>query len=227
MVAARSRLAAQSTLATGGPRPSNWKFGGAKMASQDHIRNPVEWGWGQLSLAALTVGSLGRSLRGSEESQYAPLPAVSRIKTADLKDVLLKGLDDFAAYRTDVIFLCLIYPLAGIALVWLTFGYDMLPLLFPLASGFALIGPVAAVGLYEMSRRREQGMSHHLDGCVRCDPLAGVRCDPGAGIGAGGDLSALAAHGQFDLPAHSRPRVAGLVSRRSSATCSPQVRAGR
>jgi uncharacterized membrane protein len=128
------------------------------MASQDHIRNPIEWGWGQLSLAALTVGSLGRSLRGSEESQYAATPAVRQVKTADLKDVLIKGLDDFAAYRTDVIFLCLIYPLAGIALVWLTFGYDMLPLIFPLASGFALIGPVAAVGLYEMSRRREQGI---------------------------------------------------------------------
>jgi uncharacterized membrane protein len=46
---------------------------------------------------------------------------------------------------------------AGLVLAWLAFGYDMLPLVFPLASGFALIGPVAAVGLYEISRRREQG----------------------------------------------------------------------
>ena len=54
--------------------------------------------------------------------------------------------------------LCLIYPIIGIALVWLTFGYEMVPLAFPLAFGFALVGPVAAVGLYEMSRRREQGI---------------------------------------------------------------------
>ncbi|MEZ0282571.1 DUF2189 domain-containing protein [Methyloceanibacter sp.] len=128
------------------------------MASQDHIRNPIEWGWDQITLAALTVGSLGRSLGGSEDSQNAPLPAVCRIKVADLRDVLVKGLDDFGAYRTDVIFLCLIYPLVGISLAWLTFGNQTLPLLFPLASGFALVGPVAAVGLYEISRRREQGI---------------------------------------------------------------------
>jgi len=133
------------------------------MASQDHIsedyiRNPVEWGWDQLTLAAVTVGSLGRSLSGREESRDAPLPAVRSIKSTDLKDALVRGLDDLGAYRTDVIFLCLIYPLAGIALAWMTFGYETLPLLFPLASGFALVGPVAAVGLYEMSRRREQGI---------------------------------------------------------------------
>jgi len=128
------------------------------MANQDHIRNPIEWGWDQISLAALTVGSLGRSLRGSEESQRGPLPAVARIQTTDLRDALMRGLEDFEAYRTDVIFLCLIYPVVGIALAWLTFGHEMLPLLFPLASGFALVGPVAAVGLYEMSRRREQGI---------------------------------------------------------------------
>ena len=126
------------------------------MASQDHIRNPIEWGCDQVSLAALSLGSLGRSLRGSQKSRYAP--AVARIKAADLRDVLIRGLEDFGAYRSDVIFLGLVYPVAGIALAWLTFGHDMLPLLFPLASGFALIGPVAAVSLYEMSRRREQGI---------------------------------------------------------------------
>ena len=97
------------------------------MAGQDHIRNPIEWGSDQISLAALTVGSLGRSLRGSEESQGAPLPAVSRIKTADLREALMRGLQDFEAYRTDVIFLCLIYPVVGIAVAWLTFGDEMLP----------------------------------------------------------------------------------------------------
>jgi uncharacterized membrane protein len=126
--------------------------------SQDHIRNPIEWGWDQITLAALTVGALGRSLGGREQSRNAPLPAIRSVKAADLRDALARGLDDLGAYRTDVIFLCLIYPLAGIALAWMTFGYETLPLLFPLASGFALVGPVAAVGLYEMSRRREQGV---------------------------------------------------------------------
>jgi uncharacterized membrane protein len=128
------------------------------MDHPDHIRNPIEWGFDQLRLAALAVGSLGHSLRGSEENRRAPLPAIRRIKAADLKDVLFRGLSDFEAYRSDVIFVCLIYPIIGIALVWLTFGYRMLPLVFPLVFGFALVGPVAAVGLYEMSRRREQGL---------------------------------------------------------------------
>jgi len=124
------------------------------MTSREHIRNPVEWTADQLWLASLTVGSLGHSVRGSRD---IALPTVRRIRTSDLRAVLMRGLADFEAYRSDVIFICLIYPLVGIMLAWLSFGYHFLPLLFPLASGFALVGPVAAVGLYEMSRRREQG----------------------------------------------------------------------
>ena len=126
------------------------------MAIRDQIRNPLEWGVDKLKTANDAVERAGDSLRSPDRD--APLPAVRRIELADLGDVLARGLGDFGAYRTDVMFLCITYPLAGLVLAWLAFDYDMLPLIFPLASGFALIGPVAAVGLYEISRRREQGV---------------------------------------------------------------------
>ena len=121
------------------------------------IRNPIEWGWAQLRETAHAVGSASRAMAGSLEHHATPLPAVRRITIADLKTALARGIEDFGAYRTDVLFIGLIYPVIGLVLVRLAFGYDMLPVLFPLASGFTLVGPVAAVGLYEMSRRREQG----------------------------------------------------------------------
>jgi uncharacterized membrane protein len=123
------------------------------------IRNPIEWGWAHLHDAALAVGSASKAVGRVPVGSTAVPPAVRRITTDDVTDALRRGIDDFGAHRTDVIFLALIYPLAGLVLARLAFGADMLPLLFPLASGFALIGPVAAVGLYEMSRRREQGVA--------------------------------------------------------------------
>ncbi len=89
------------------------------------------------------------------------IPAIRKIGIGDLADALAKGWDDFSAMPSHAIFLCLIYPLVGLFLIGLTFGYSVLPLLFPLAAGFALIGPVAAVGLYELSRRRESGLDSH------------------------------------------------------------------
>jgi uncharacterized membrane protein len=86
------------------------------------------------------------------------LPVVQSIGLRDLRDALAKGLDDFQAMPTHVVFLSLIYPIVGIALGSATFGYDVIPLLFPLIAGFALIGPFAAIGLYELSRRRERGL---------------------------------------------------------------------
>lgn len=127
------------------------------MTIREHIRNPIEWSVDQLKSANEAVERAGHHLRAPAETRDAPLPAVRRIEIGDLWDALARGLGDLAAYRSDVIFLCVIYPLAGVLLAWLAFDYAMLPLLFPLASGFALLGPVAAVGLYEISRRREQG----------------------------------------------------------------------
>lgn len=86
------------------------------------------------------------------------LPAIRSIGFRDLKYALAKGLEDFRAMPTHVIFLSLIYPIAGIAIWRATFGYEVVPLLYPLAAGFALIGPFAAIGLYELSRRRELGL---------------------------------------------------------------------
>jgi len=85
-------------------------------------------------------------------------PDIRTIGFADLKDALARGIDDFKAMPTHTAFLCLIYPLVGLILGGLTLGYNMLPLFFPLAAGFALVGPVAALGIYELSRRREAGL---------------------------------------------------------------------
>ena len=138
-----------------GPRP---KHGGAILADRDHIRNPAEWGVDQLRAATVAVGAVGQAVRGPDGPATALLPEVRRIDLADLKEALAGGLADFAGYRSDVVFLCILYPLRRFgSSAWSALNYDILPLIFPLTAGFALLA-VAAVGLYEMSRRREQGV---------------------------------------------------------------------
>jgi len=86
-------------------------------------------------------------------------PTIRRIGTTDLMDALAKGLEDFSAMPSHALFLCVMYPLIGMLLAGLTLGFAIVPLLYPLAAGFALVGPVAALGLYELSRRREAGVT--------------------------------------------------------------------
>src|ERR1700744_1799191 len=83
---------------------------------------------------------------------------IRRMAPSDLFDALARGIDDFVAMPSHAVFLCVIYPLLGIALIGMTLGNSMLPLAFPIAAGFALVGPLAAIGLYELSRRREAGL---------------------------------------------------------------------
>src|SRR5262245_44888208 len=61
---------------------------------------------------------------------------IRKIGTADLMDALRRGWDDFAEIPTHAIFVCLIYPIIGLVLGRLAIGYAVLPLLFPLATGF-------------------------------------------------------------------------------------------
>jgi uncharacterized membrane protein len=121
-----------------------------------YIRNPVEWGLDQLKSAGGAVETLfaGREQREGGDA----LPAIRHIGAADIREALAKGLDDFTAFRDDVVLICVIYPIVGLVLARLASGYALLPLVFPMASGFALVGPFAAVLLYEMSRRRERGL---------------------------------------------------------------------
>jgi uncharacterized membrane protein len=94
-------------------------------------------------------------------------PVVRRLTVSDLYQSLKAGIDDFLAMPSHAVFLCIIYPLLGLFLIGMMLGNGTLPLAFPVAAGFALIGPLAAIGLYELSRRREAGLdsssSHAFD----------------------------------------------------------------
>ncbi len=89
------------------------------------------------------------------------------LSSADLRWALSAGWNDFKTKRGDLILLPFIYPLVGVLAAFFAFNSKLFPLLFPLVGGFALVGPVAAAGFYELARRREAGIDaswwHFID----------------------------------------------------------------
>src|SRR5689334_17647744 len=106
--------------------------------------------------ATMAILSQGNA-PGMAQSADAAGPTIRSIELSDLHDALKRGWEDFKAVPSHAIILCVIYPVLGLVIARIAMGYSVIPLLFPLAAGFALIGPFAALGLYELSRRRENG----------------------------------------------------------------------
>lgn len=100
---------------------------------------------------------------------------IRRIDAQDVRASLREGYADFRAKRGDLLFIGFIYPLVGLVAAVAALGYSVLPLLFPIAAGISLLGPLVATGFYELARRREAGLEsswwHFFD--IRSSPSAG------------------------------------------------------
>ena len=102
-----------------------------------------------------------------DQATSSPAVPIRSIGVADLNASLREGMNDFLAMRGDLLFIGLIYTAIGLFAAVTALDHSITPFFFPLAAGLALIGPVAALGFYELARRREAGMdsdwSHFLD----------------------------------------------------------------
>ncbi|MDC0737592.1 DUF2189 domain-containing protein [Cognatishimia sp. SS12] len=117
----------------------------------DTIGNPLSWGAKTLGSASRSASDVATHLGGTVGAQ----PNIQVLSWHHVKTALRLGWRDVMQFRSDVLALCLVYPVIGIALVYLAFEQALLPMLFPLAAGFALLGPVASIGMYEISRQNE------------------------------------------------------------------------
>ncbi len=83
-------------------------------------------------------------------------PQINKINISDLGLALKNGYDDFKVMPTYAFFMILIIPVLGYILVSIALNEQIVELIFPMLLGFSFIGPITTVGLYELSRRREQ-----------------------------------------------------------------------
>ncbi|WP_416384370.1 DUF2189 domain-containing protein [Roseibium aggregatum] len=86
-----------------------------------------------------------------------PMPKVNKITVNDVIDAFAAGLADFRRAPVYGLAIGAFFALGGLFVVLSAAALNMSYLSYPAAAGFVLIGPFAAVGLYEVSRRLQNG----------------------------------------------------------------------
>ncbi|MEJ1157681.1 DUF2189 domain-containing protein [Prosthecomicrobium sp. N25] len=84
-------------------------------------------------------------------------PTVREITVDDISAALAAGLRDFRAAPSFGLVFGGLYAVGGLALLFVLTQFDLVFLAYPMAAGFAIIAPLVAVGLYEVSRILEKG----------------------------------------------------------------------
>ncbi len=86
-----------------------------------------------------------------------PMPKVNTITVNDVIDALAAGLSDFRRAPGYGLAIGAFFAIGGLFVILSAAALQLSYLSYPAAAGFVLLGPFAAVGLYEVSRRLETG----------------------------------------------------------------------
>lgn len=92
-----------------------------------------------------------------QQAEAAPVEIAGDLTEDDLRAALRAGWSDFKAHPGYGLFFAAFYVLGGVLLYFGLFARGEAAWFIPIAAGFPLFAPFAAVGLYEVSRRREAG----------------------------------------------------------------------
>ncbi|OYV35585.1 MAG: hypothetical protein B7Z80_17950 [Rhodospirillales bacterium 20-64-7] len=101
---------------------------------------------------SMPATAIPRSL-GAEPAPFQ----IRQMQLSDIRAALAAGYGDLVACRTDALLMAVIFPVAGVLIAGIFVLQNLLPFVFPLCAGFALVGPLATLWFAALSRQRERG----------------------------------------------------------------------
>ena len=107
-------------------------------------------------MANSTAPETGKPPQGPSRA-FPGMPYLNTITFADIGTAFAQGISDFRKAPQYGLFFGGIFAVAGLIIIASVLWFDMPWMIYPFAIGFPLVGPFAAVGLYEVSRRLEAG----------------------------------------------------------------------